>query len=1014
MPVYRVAIRTQRGDGTRPVDNALTAQLREAGLDSLRSARQERLFLLEGPLSRTDADSIARNLLIDPLIEAFALHHSEHPPAPDDPLASACFEIHPRPGVMDPVAETTLAELRAAGYRVDSVRTGRRLLLDGDFVATDARQTIIRAIANDCIETVVAGTAGVQPAPQPAVFEFRLRHVAIRGLDDSALQKLSRDGHLFLSLDEMRAVRDYFERLGREPTDLELETVAQTWSEHCVHKTLKSEVLYRGAPFPGAAGHDAAAARSSERDTVEIRYTNLLKDTIARATHELIAAGRGPECLSVFEDNAGVIGFDADVAVAFKVETHNHPSAIEPYGGAATGVGGCIRDVLGCGLGARPIANTDVFCVAPEDWPAGKLPRGVLHPRRVLRGVVRGVADYGNRMGIPTVNCAVVFDPRYLGNPLVYCGCVGIIPRAMIHKEPRAGDAVVLVGGRTGRDGIHGATFSSAELTDTHADEFSHAVQIGNAITEKRVMDAILRARDDVGGCLYNAITDCGAGGLSSAVGEMAREVGATIELERVPLKYAGLRYDEIWISEAQERMVLAVPAENLERFLATMRAEEAEATVIGRFGPPAAGEPTAAPRLMVRYEQTVVGDLNLRFLHEGLPRRTRAATWSPPTTAPTRPSPAPRGEWLGRLQAHLRSPDIASKEWIIRAYDHEVQGGSVVKPLGGRGCGPNDAAVLRPRLDGFAGVAVGCGLAPALFDLDPYWMAVASIDEALRNVVCVGGDPRRTAILDNFCWGGVDDPHALGTLVRACQACYDAASLFGTPFVSGKDSLNNQFAVDRADLPALLEVISNYVDDPQQPTPERTFLSPAGWLATQQRLHATARLAIPGTLLISALSLIDDVRRCTSADLKRAGHRVYLVGALPQVPTPLAEALRVHHAVAAAIRAGLATACHDVSEGGWLTSLAEMAIGGDCGFSVECDSPSDIDPFEPCNAGYLIESADEPELRRVLADLPLRVVATVRDDQRVSCGSEVLDVAALRAAWSAADGGAPSAAARR
>jgi phosphoribosylformylglycinamidine synthase len=343
-------------------------------------------------------------------------------------------------------------------------------------------------------------------------------------------------------VDEMRGVQNHYRDLGRDPTDLELEMLAQTWSEHCVHKTLKSAVRYAGAPLP-----DPDPAKRQASGEVVVEYENLLRDTIARATNELIESGKTSWCLSVFKDNAGVIEFDRDYAVAFKVETHNHPSAIEPYGGSATGIGGDIRDVMGVGLGAKPIANTDVFCVGQPDFPMDTLPKGVLHPRRVLKGIVSGVRDYGNRMGIPTVNGAVVFDDRYLGNVLVFCGCVGLMPNWTIEKDPQPGDLVVVLGGRTGRDGIHGATFSSAELTDTHADEFSHAVQIGNAITEKQVLDAMLRMRKNSqpGSCLYTATTDCGAGGLSSAVGEMAEKLGADVELDNVPLKYAGLRYDD-------------------------------------------------------------------------------------------------------------------------------------------------------------------------------------------------------------------------------------------------------------------------------------------------------------------------------------------------------------------------------------------------------------------------------------------------------------------------------------
>ena len=461
-------------------------------------------------------------------------------------------------------------------------------------------------------------------------------------------------------------------------------------------------------------------------------------------------------CLSVFVDNAGIIALDDDYGIAFKVETHNHPSAIEPYGGAATGIGGCIRDVMGCGLGAKPIASTDVFCLAPPDFDAARLPKGILHPRRILKGVVGGVRDYGNRMGIPTVNGAIYFDERYLANPLVFCGCVGLIPRKHIPKQPHSGNRIVVAGGRTGRDGIHGATFSSAELTDSHADEFSHAVQIGNAIEEKKLLDAQLLARDHPRGCLYSAVTDCGAGGLSSAVGEVGEELGAVVDLETVPLKYAGLRYDEIWISEAQERMVFAVPPDHLETFLHLFADEEVEATVIGTF--------TDDRVLRVRYDGETVGELDMVFLHEGLPKAVRTARW----TAKDHGAQPPHGEADDdstaneRLRQALGEFNAASKEWVIRQYDHEVQGRSVVKPLVGPGFGPSDAAVLRPLYDRSRGIAMGCGLCPELSDVDPYWMAVTAVDEALRNVICVGADPNRTAILDNFCWPKVDTEASL------------------------------------------------------------------------------------------------------------------------------------------------------------------------------------------------------------------------------------------------------------
>ncbi|MFQ5805812.1 MAG: phosphoribosylformylglycinamidine synthase subunit PurS [Phycisphaerae bacterium] len=1029
MPVYRIEIGARDEQTESACDDVIAAQLRDTGLSEVGCVRSSRLFFLEGALTRPDAERIARRLLADPVTEA-AIVHGEA----DELSCSAAelsVEVHLRPGVMDPVAESTLAELRAEGYAVNLVRTARRYVLTGTSDEDGVLDAVARVLANDCIEQVVLGTAGVQPAPKPSIFEFELRRVPIQGLGDAGLKTLARDGHLFLSREEMRAIQQHFRNLGRDPTDLELETLAQTWSEHCVHKTLKSAIVYHGAPM-GVGGDERTPHRQS---LVEIRYENLLNDTIARVTEELMAEGRGPECLSVFVDNAGVVAFDDEFGIAFKVETHNHPSAIEPYGGAATGVGGCVRDVMGCGLGARPIANTDVFCVAPTDWPQDQLPRGVLHPWRVLRGVVQGVCDYGNRMGIPTVNGAICFDPRYLGNPLVYCGCVGLIPRNKVKKAARPGDLIVLIGGRTGRDGIHGATFSSAELTDTHADEFSHAVQIGNAITEKRCLDAILRARDHEEGCLYTAVTDCGAGGLSSAVGEMGEKTGALVDLETVPLKYAGLRYDEIWISEAQERMVLAVPPANRDRFMEIMREEEVEATVIGAFG----SNEAAPPRLVVRYDGTVVGDLDMRFLHQGLPKRELLAEWWPEEGRPpshegragggtgvppvghgqdARAALSPAGgtragrpchptklRWdldppavLERLKSLLRCPNISSKEWVIRQYDHEVQGGSVVKPLGGPGNGPGDAAVLRPKLESMRGIAIGCGIVPHLSDVDPYWMAAASIDEAIRNVVCVGGNPSLTAILDNFCWGSCDEPRRLGSLVRACQGCYDAAKAYGVPFISGKDSLNNEFALHAADVDRLLAVIGQYAerDEREFPDARRVFD------ATARRVRQSCRLSIPGTLLISAVSLIDDVHQCVTSDLKQPGDRLYLIGGLPQTGCSLHQAAQVHRTAAEAIRRGLAAACHDSSDGGWLVAVAEMALAGDRGAELTISSACQLAPFAECCAGYVVETTDPSGIEALLEKRKVRFeqIGVVSEDQSFTWEGQAAALAELRAAW--------------
>jgi len=512
--------------------------IHDYGLANIRRVASNRLFFLRGDIDQAAAQRIGAELLADAVTESFTCAPASAPPA----AAGNVIEVHLKPGVMDPVAASTISAIQDMGLDVRGVRTSRRYVVDGAESAEQIEFIARRVLANDCIEEVFLRGFGRQDkcgdvfrtAP---VRPFELKHVNIRDLDDDALRRMSREAHLFLSLEEMKTIQAHYQAAGREPSDIELEMIAQTWSEHCVHKTLKSSVTYKGEAMPGQ--------KLMHPDGIVIHYDNLLKDTIAYATHELIENGRAAWCLSVFVDNAGVIEFDEKYGIAFKVETHNHPSAIEPYGGSATGIGGVIRDIMGCGLGAKPIANTDVFCVGMPDFPIDKLPTGVLHPRRVLKGIVSGGRDYGNRMGIPTVNGTVYFDPRYMGNPLVFCGCVGLMPRNMIDKAAQPGDLIVVGGGRTGRDGIHGATFSSAELTDSHADEFSHAVQIGNAITEKKVLDTQLQVRDHKDGCLYTACTDCGAGGLSSAVGEMGAEIGAIVDLEKVPqVRRPALRRD--------------------------------------------------------------------------------------------------------------------------------------------------------------------------------------------------------------------------------------------------------------------------------------------------------------------------------------------------------------------------------------------------------------------------------------------------------------------------------------
>jgi phosphoribosylformylglycinamidine synthase len=953
----------------------IAAEIDDLGDGRSSQVRFARGYLIDGELARADIERIGRELLADPVIESFAVANVAGDLGVQQSAISnqqsSIANVLLKPGVMDPVAQSVAAAIRQLGLNVNEVHTFRSYWIEGLGESGQHQQIADRVLANDAIEQVTWGPLKLDHLAHGHSYRLEVIRIPIRTMTDSELERVSRQGQLSLSLVEMQTIQRHFRETGRDPTDAELETIAQTWSEHCSHKTLKGRIDYEEIDADG-------------RVTRREHFENMLKETIFKATQDIRKSlGDHDWCVSVFEDNAGIVRFDEKYNVCFKVETHNHPSAIEPYGGANTGVGGVIRDVIGTGLGAKPIASTDIFCFAPPDFPTEKLPPGVLHPKRVMRGVVAGVRDYGNRMGIPTVNGAIYFDDSYLGNPLVFCGSVGLIPRECSKKEPKPGDLIVAVGGRTGRDGIHGATFSSIELTHESDELSGGAVQIGNAITEKMLLDVILAARERG---LYNAITDCGAGGFSSAVGEMGERIGAEVRLERVPLKYQGLSYTEIWISEAQERMVLAVPERNWHEFELLCKSEGVEATPIGRF------EPTG--RLVLKYEGHVVGDLDMKFLHDGRPPVVRKAVYkaAPGETAPTsdgsvdfvigdgigartvniplvrhkttetppshnqdlnelhkgilnysaslgqRASASTVGEapYNDTLRRILSSWNVCSKEWVIRQYDHEVQGGSVIKPLvGAANDGPSDAAVIRPVLDSNRGLAIACGMNPRYGDLDPYWMAASAIDEAIRNCVAVGADPDRIAILDNFCWGNTDRPEELGKLVRAALGCRDIATAFGTPFISGKDSLNNEFK-----LPA--------------ESGERRA----------EGQNGSDRIVIPPTLLISAIGQIDDVRQCVTMDLKEPGNRLFLVGstadelagshfemytgkASGKVPKLGNTSRRrsVLRAVFAAIQAGFARSCHDVSEGGLVTAAAEMALAGNQGLDLHWAEALSIAP---------------------------------------------------------------------
>jgi len=776
---------------------------------------------------------------------------------------------------------------------------------------------------------------------------FELFEVKLLKANDEQMLQISRETGVALNLKEMRRVKEYFSGISRNPTDVELQTIGQTWSEHCFHKTFKGDVVTPKG---------------------KLIVANMFREYIAKTTKEL----NPPWCLSVFEDNAGIVDFENGYAIAAKVETHNHPSAIEPFGGAATGVGGVIRDILG--VWANPIACTDVLCFGPLNYEYEKLPEGTKHPKYLFRGVVAGIGHYGNNMGIPTVNGAIYFDDGYIGNIVVYCGCIGVLPMKTFVRNTKPEDVAVLAGGRTGRDGIHGVTFASTELTKESEEISRPAVQIANPIEEEKLKRAIMEIRDQG---IASAITDLGGGGLSCASGEMAHRshCGVQIELEKVPLKYLGMTTWEIYISESQERMLLSVPERNLGKVLEIFEDEEVEATPVGKF--------TKGNMLKVYYCGQAVADLDLDFLFSP-PRARRVAEWKKPSYK--EPNFAELRDLTQELLQILSSPNIASKGTAIRTYDHEVKGNTALKPLQGKFGGPNDGAVIKPLDTSWKGIVISCGMNPNYGKIDPYWMAASAIDEAIRNNVSVGG--RRIALLDNFTWGSPEKPDRLGGLVKACKACYDFAKAYGTPFISGKDSLYNE--------------------------------SPLG--------------SVTPTLLITAIGIIHDVRKAVSVDLKEPNNLLYLVGktspelggseyyrvkgfvgrTVPKVKVN--QARKTVNSITKAIDSRLIKSCHDLSEGGLGVAAAEMAFTG--GYGIELflrKVPRSKDVmrndhvlFSESNSRFLVEVSEKQRgsFEALMKNVDYAVVGKTRRDSRFLVrgldGKVIVDtgIDELRQAW--------------
>ena len=855
-PRHRLTIRSIDAD---PRAAAITTAAHQLGiaLDADADVAVADLIFLEGELDQ-DALNKLHGFLVDPLLQKGSW---------TEPTTTGT-EITYLPGVTDNAAATLMHAAEQLGLPITGAATGRRVEFGATVDPEHAEQLIERIVANPVIERWNSGS--IEPTFHAAGKSTGVAEtVAVAGRSLDQLVQLGHDRKLALDPEELLVIQQHFDQIGRAPTDVELETLAQTWSEHCAHKTFRAHITTDD-------GEDRAP----------------LIDMLRQCTDTIDA----PFVKSAFVGNAGIIGFHDDVTLALKAETHNHPSAVEPFGGANTGVGGVIRDVLG--IAHKPVAITDILCFGPPDTPLATMPEGALHPRRIREGVVDGVADYGNKIGLPTVAGAILYDPGYTTNPLVFAGCIGEARGWTLHDGPFPGDRVIVLGGRTGRDGIRGATFSSLTMDATTGQVAGASVQIGDPIVEKLLIDVLVGAED-----LYTAITDCGAGGLSSAVGEMAEGVGADVELDHVPLKYPGLEPWEVWLSEAQERMVIAVDPAKLPELEDRCSYYGVELADLGHF--------TGDGMLTVRSGGTPVLELSTEFLHDGRPQRQMQATMPQPIRGEyvSRKVDSPRDTLL-RLLSHR---NIASKANTIHRYDHEILGATVIRPLIGRLTdAPADGVVIADPTD-TVGFAIGIGVNPWWGLHDPEAMAYGSVDEAIRNVVACGADPDRVALLDNFSWGDPRRQSTLGELVAAVDGCCAAAMAYRAPFVSGKDSLNNEYTGSDGE-----------------------------------------RHSVPPTLVITAIAHVPDADRSVTPELAQAGNLLVLLGTTSRefagshldliygepkdvgcVPAPDPDAPVRYRHLHQAIQAGLVWSCHDLSEGGLAVALAEMCIAGRLGVEI-------------------------------------------------------------------------------
>ncbi|MDD5147652.1 MAG: AIR synthase-related protein [Candidatus Daviesbacteria bacterium] len=872
-------IRVQTIVGPDLKGNGILNDIRRLGIKNITRVSAIKVYRLEG-VSEKEAKILAEKLLSESINQRYTMNSTSEESESTSEVKPVTIEIGYKSGVMNPEVASITKAASDLGIKLLACDSSFEYAFYGNLKKEEVEKIIEKLkLYNPLIEHIV------KDEPRTLILKGqpgKTETISIRSLNDQELLDLSKD-RLFLNLEEMRKIQEYFVKEKRDPTDLEIETLAQTWSEHSGHKTFKAELLVDG----------------KKKEPLIVR----IKKEALKYNKNIVSA---------FEDNSGVMDFYDGFGICGKVETHNAPSAIEPYGGAMTGSGGVFRDIAATGKGAKNIASTDIFCFAPIYLPASQLPAGCLPPEYLLKRVVSGVRDYGNRMGIPTNNGSVHFHERFRARPTVIVGAYGIVPKKYAIKDkPEINDLIICAGGRTGRDGIHGATFSSGEMTADTYTIHSSAVQIGNAIEEKRMFDALLEARDQD---LIRLVQDCGGGGFSSAIGEIGETLGVTVDIKNAPLKYQGLAPWEIFLSESQERMIVVLDPKNLKAFEGICRKYNVESTVLGKFD--------GSKKLKVYFGKEIVGNLDMKFLHYGLPRRVLQAkqpahlrgarVTSEVAGGSLRGGPQNEKEWIEVLEKVLSHGNVCSKEPIVRLYDHSVQGTNDLQPYSGKNLdGPNDSPVLRPVLSKQYGMVISHGLNPVLNNIDPYRGSIWAATEALSNFVAVGGDYKNASLINNYIWP-FPDQESLWSLDRSVDAVVDFMKIFKIPVISGKDSLSS------------------------------TYRGADGSV-----------IKIPPTLCISVLGKIEDTRKTVTADLKKVGSTIVLVGemdknlggsvyhqvnnleigSVPRIDLKLLP--KTFDAIYKGIRNGQILSCHDVSEGGVISTIFEMCVGGNCGVNI-------------------------------------------------------------------------------